>query len=83
MPKGFPLDLHKIQALLFERADRQGRVRLNQSELALELGITKFTMSRVIQRMTQEDRIRQVSHKRLLSGIFVVEDPALYPSPEE
>lgn len=78
MPRGHPLDLDNIHAVLWERVDRLGRTRLNQAELALALGITKYTMSRAIAVMVEEKRIRLVTHTRQNSGVFVVEDPNVW-----
>lgn len=86
MPKGYPLDLDAIHELLWNSRDRHGRVQLSQVNLAEDLDVTKFTMSRTITKMIAEKRIRQVSNKRQNKGVFVVEEPgewqALYGTPE-
>lgn len=78
MPKGQPLDLGVIHALLWEESDRVGRYRLNQAKLAVQLGITKFTMSRTIATLIEQKRIRRISHMRQNSGMFVVEEPSVW-----
>lgn len=75
MPKGFPIDLNAFHIDLWTRSDRMGRVKLVQKEWAETLGITKFTMSRVMTRMVDDGRIRKVSKKKYLDGMFVVTDP--------
>lgn len=77
MPKGFPIDLDVLQARLWERTDRLGRIKLTQSDLAAELGITKYTMSRVITKMIDDGRIRQISNRGNNAGRFIVTDPSL------
>lgn len=75
MPRGQYLDLADIHLQLWERSDRRGRYRMNQAELAVELNITKFTMSRVVASLIDQNRIRRISHMRQNSGLFAIEDP--------
>lgn len=75
MPKGFPVDLDALQLELWKRTDRRGLIKLVQGDLAAELGITKFTMSRVINRMIDEQRIRQISNRGNNAGRFQVSEP--------
>jgi hypothetical protein len=75
MPRGKDLDHLAIHRVLYERADRLGRVLINQTDLAKELGITKFTMSRTITQMIADHRLHQISRKKNLRGVFRVIDP--------
>lgn len=75
MPKGFPVDLDALHLELWKRTDRRGLIKLVQADLAVELGITKFTMSRVINRMIDEHRIRQISNRGNHGGRFQVTEP--------
>ncbi len=72
------MDHDAFHASLFEKTDRRGRIKLNQTELAVEFGITKFTMSRTITKMVDDRRMRQVSNKSNNRGYFVVEDPDVW-----
>lgn len=75
MPRGTDLDHLAIHRALWERADRLGRVRLNQTEFADELGVTKFTMSRVIAAFIEDDRLELVTRNKNNRGQFKVMDP--------
>lgn len=77
MPKGFPIDLDELHARLWERTDRLGRIKLTQSKLAAELGITKYTMSRVVAKLIEDGCIRQISSRGNNAGRFIVTDPSL------
>lgn len=76
MTRGLAVDVNAFHAILWEEKDRLGRVKLVQSERAVALGVTKFTMSRIVAKMVQDGRIRQISRKKHLMGHFVVMDPA-------
>lgn len=78
MPTGHSIDHDAFQTLLYRKADRHGRIKLNQTELAQEFGITKFTMSRTITKMVEAKRIRRISQKGNNRGYFVVEDPDVW-----
>lgn len=78
MPTGHSIDHNAFHAFLFRRSDRHGRIKLQQTELAKEFGITKFTMSRTIAKMIEAKRLRRVSQKGNNRGYFVVEDPEVW-----
>ncbi len=78
MPVGHSLDHNAIHALLYQKVDRRGRIRLYQTDLAVEIGVTKFTMSRTISKMIAAKRIRRISQKGNNQGFFVVEDPEVW-----
>lgn len=80
MPKGYDVDLDALHNVLWERTDRVGRTRINQSELAQQMGITKFTMSRVMNRMVVDQRIRRITGGRLNTGMFLITDPTEWVS---
>lgn len=75
MPRGQDLDHLAIHRALWKRADRLGRVRLNQTELARELGITKFTMSRLITTFIEDERLALLTRNKNHRGQFKVMDP--------
>jgi DNA-binding MarR family transcriptional regulator len=78
VPRGHSIDDSAVHSFLFRRTDRLGRIRINQTELAGEFGITKFTMSRVINRMIDAKRIRRLSSHLNNRGVFIVEDPEVW-----
>lgn len=75
MPKGYSVDLDDLHRYLFVRADRLGRLKISQIELAEEFGLTKFTMSRTFAKMIDQERIRLLTKNKNHRGTFVVEDP--------
>lgn len=78
MGRGVPLDLLALHELLWARRDRLGRLKLLQTDLAKEIGVTKFTMSRLVAKFITQQRIRQISNRGQNIGLFVVTDPALW-----
>ncbi len=75
MPTGKAIDHDAFHAFLYNRAGRRGRIELQQTQLAAEIGVTKYTMSRIIAQMLEDGRLHQISKKRNNRGYFVVEDP--------
>lgn len=78
MPTGNSIDHDTFHGFLFRRADRKGRLRMDQKVLAAEFGLTKFTLSRTITKMIEDKRLRKISRKGNNRGYFVVEDPELW-----
>lgn len=78
MPRGYSVDIDALHAFLFKQADRRGRLKLRQSKLAGELGITKFTMSRVVSKMIDDGRMRQITTSEYARGYFHIEDPEVW-----
>lgn len=78
MPSGTHVDHLAVHRALFERADHLGCVVIHQSELARELGVNKFTMSRVISQMVADERMRQITKRQYRWGKFKVTDPQVW-----
>lgn len=64
------LDHRRVHRLLFARSDRNGGLRLSQTDLAAELGVSKFVMCRLFSRLEEEGRI-----KRIRWGYYAIRDP--------
>lgn len=75
MPSGHALDIVDVHRALWARRDRRNAVRVQQTEVARELGVNKYTMSRKFAQLLEEGRIRQVGSRKNASGMYVVEDP--------
>ena len=75
MPKGHNIDVERLHESLFDKADRLGRLKLKQSEVAVELGITKFTMSRTVTKLIEQGRMKLLTKNRNNRGLFYVTDP--------
>lgn len=81
MPKGTAIDVDAFHSFLFRKADRLGRVKISQRQLADELEISKFTMSRLINKMVDAKRLRRIKsmqERHYNAGLFVVEDPEVW-----
>lgn len=46
-----------LHVLLWQRRDAAGGVRVVQKQLAAELGVSKFSMSRILKRMADDGRL--------------------------
>lgn len=66
--------------LLWERQGAAGTLRIDQRHLADELGITRFTMNRVLGRMETEGRLRKIPGAGPSARLFEVHDPAGFQS---
>jgi DNA-binding MarR family transcriptional regulator len=75
MPSGTHIDHSAVHRSLFLRADRRDRVLINQTDLAHELGVNKFTMSRIITQMVEAGRMHQITKNKYQRGYFKVTDP--------
>ena len=75
MPRGEPLDVAALHRHLRRKADRLGRIRLNQRALAVELGVTRFAVCRVVARMTRTGRLRRIGSGPRNVGLYVVGPP--------
>lgn len=78
MPRGEPFDVDAFHRLLWAEADRQHRIRIKQVTLAESLGITPFTMSRVMSDMVAKGRLRHIGAQKTNQGAFVVADPDVW-----
>lgn len=61
MPPPPLIDWNELHWLLWDRADRRGRLRVVARTLASELVISKQAMSRLLQTLERQGRIRRVS----------------------
>lgn len=78
MPRGVRVDIDLLHGYLHRKSDRLGRVKIQQGDLAELLGVTKFTMSRVIAGMVSGGRLRKLANDRHNQGVFVVIDPVVW-----
>jgi len=70
--RGRPVDDLEVHALLLERSDRLGRVKVHQRDLAVELGLSHFTVCRVISRLESEGLLRRLRSLERNVGIYAV-----------
>lgn len=72
------IDRQALHDMLWEKADRVGKVEIYQTGLAEELGITKPTMSLIIKELTDDGRIRKLFARKANVGVYKVSDPAQF-----
>lgn len=75
MPKGQAIDMSAVHHLLWDRSDRLGRLRLTQKELATELGVTHFAVSRLFKRMEQDGRMKKLTGHQGNTWTYTIRNP--------
>lgn len=75
MPKGIHIDVPAVHDLLWERSDRLGRLKLIQKELAKELGVTHFAITRLFKRMEEEGRMKKLTGHQGNTWTYTIRDP--------
>lgn len=70
------VDRHALHCTLFARASSRHVLRIHQQHLADELGVTKFTMSRLIRELVEAGRIRKLGAGAKNVSTYVIADPA-------
>lgn len=73
MAQGVKTDRNLLHEYLWEVKDRNGVVKINQQELAPELGISNFTLSHLLIRMVEEGRLERRGNSK-----FLVNDPVTW-----
>jgi CRP-like cAMP-binding protein len=75
------IDRDVLHRLLWARTDSRGTIRLHQAHLAEDLGVTKFTVSRIIHEFLDAGRISKVGAAKANIATYVVEDPKTWRPP--
>lgn len=75
------IDRDGLHRYLWRRSDRLGRLRLVQKELADGLGVTKFTISRIMKEFTDQGRVRSLGRGERSSHTYLVIDPDAWQPP--
>jgi len=73
-------DRDQIHRQLFERADRRGKIEVQQKLLAAELGISQFHFNRIIQSFLAAGRLRVIggNRRRGSQKAYIVTPPDEY-----
>lgn len=66
------IDRDLLHDYLFQKSDRHNMITISPTELAEELGITVYSMSRILSEMRKAGRLRKVGTRT------EVVDPGLY-----
>lgn len=75
MPTGHFINDQEVHELLYQRADRHKRFRFDHTRLAEDLGVNRWTISRMVKRFVEDGRIRQITNSKYRGGVFIIEDP--------
>lgn len=76
MPKGARIDVEEVHALLWDRSDRLGRLKVIQKDFAVELGVTHFAVSRLFSRMEEQGRMRKLAGHHGNTWTYLIRDPS-------
>lgn len=69
------IDREALHRLLWKRANRHGRIKFVQSDLAIEVGVSTAHFCRVIREMTEAGRMRPLAS---VAHTYVITDPAVW-----
>lgn len=69
------VDRDVLHRILAGRASVTGRLKIHQAELAKELGVTKFTMSRIIHEFLESGRLRKLGSAKGNIATYIIADP--------
>ena len=83
VPPNAAVDRDRLHALLFRRTNRFGKVKLIQKELAEEIGVNKFTMSRIMKEFLEDGRAKLLSRGKHDGNSYVIVDPEVWRSRSE
>lgn len=77
-PRNTAVDIDGLHRLLWRRSNRRNVVKVHQGELAEQLMLSKFAMSRLFRRLQDEGRIRKHSTAKLNIASYEIVDPAVW-----
>lgn len=83
MTKPRAIDRDALHRILFRKADRLGRLKLNLRALSDELELGYCNLSVVISEMAQAGRLKPIAGPRNGRKTYVVVDPASYQAPDK
>lgn len=75
MAAGVPVDIQKLHRQIWDARDRRGLVKIYQKAFARHVGVTVYTMSRLMRQLSEEGRIKKVGARYRNVGIYKVNDP--------
>lgn len=75
------VDRDALHQFLYERSNSRSQIRINQTELATQLDVTRGTMYRVLKEMLEAGRLRKVEALERNVGVYQIVDPAVWTSP--
>lgn len=69
------IDRDEIHQMLWDRRDRLNKVMLHQREFAVELGITHYTVSRLVNELVDRGALKKISSEKGNIGTYSVRSP--------
>lgn len=66
------IDREALHRLLWQRANRHGRIKFVQSDLAIEVGVSTAHFCRVVREMEEDGRLRQLGTQ---AHTYVITNP--------
>lgn len=80
MSKG--IDREALHRYIWDHANRAGQIRMNQTALAAQLGVNKFTMSRIVGELTAAGRLKKLTIHHGNFRTYAVADPDEFDTKE-
>lgn len=69
------IDRELLHRYLRDKADSHGRLRILQTEVADQIGCSKFTLNRLLKELEEAGRVTRISRRRATAGLYVIADP--------
>lgn len=72
------VDRDALHQFLYDRSNSKSQIRINQTELATQLDVTRGTMYRVVKEMLDTGRLRKVEALEKNVGVYQIVNPGLW-----
>ncbi len=77
---GYPkIDRVALHRYLWERTDRRNTIEVQNNKLAELLGLSVFTISRVMHELIDAERVKKVGRAKYAVATYLIRDPADFP----
>jgi hypothetical protein len=83
LPHNARVDRDRLHAYLFRQTNRYGKIKLVQKHLADELGITNYTLSRIMKEFLEDGRAKLLSRGKHDGNAYMIVDPAVWAANQE
>lgn len=78
---GYPrIDRVALHVYLWERTDRRKTIEVQNTKLAELLGLSVFTISRVMHELINAGRVKKVGRAKFAIATYLIRDPADFPA---
>jgi predicted transcriptional regulator len=69
------IDRDALHRFLYDRSNSRSHIKINQTELATQLDVTRGTMYRVLKEMLEGGRLRKVETLERNVGVYQIVNP--------